>query len=71
MDLDPEGSVRLQSVNPQQYLIRKKSARFGTDQVFTSSTAYSIVIVVIVIVVVVFPLSGNKLLFRRSKVVFA
>jgi len=51
MDLDPEGSVRLQSVNPRQYLIRKKSARSGTDQVFTSSTARSIVIVVIVIMV--------------------
>lgn len=27
MDLDPEGSVRLQSVNPRQYLIRKKKRK--------------------------------------------
>lgn len=36
MNLDPEGSVPLQSVNLRQYLIRKKLV-FWTNDVFTSS----------------------------------
>jgi hypothetical protein len=43
MDLDPEGSVRLQSVNPRQYLIRKNRERerereslWDEREVFTS-----------------------------------